>query len=261
MRLISSNNEKKLNWLFLAGGPGLGSESLANLVELLTLPGNLWYLDLPGDGSNNSDQWDFSNWQQGLIEATQQVDNVILVAHSSGGMFALATAGLEANLTGLVLMDSAPHTGWQQYFIEYVEKHPLPGIAPLQQRYQESPSNDLLKELTIACLPYFSKAESREKMEAMLKTLSFNHKSHLWSESNFDQTYEAKWVPQAIPTLIFAGEQDNLTPLKLFSESVDFQRDNILIREIAAASHYPWFDNPEQIKQVFAEFCQTMAFE
>ena len=41
-----------LNWLFLPGGPGIGSESLHELVDSAELPGTTWLVDLPGDGSN-----------------------------------------------------------------------------------------------------------------------------------------------------------------------------------------------------------------
>ena len=40
------------NWLFVPGGPGVGSESLAGLVAAVRPPGTCWLVDLPGDGSN-----------------------------------------------------------------------------------------------------------------------------------------------------------------------------------------------------------------
>lgn len=92
----------------------------------------------------------------------------------------------------------------------------------------------------------------------LIESLPINYKTYLWAANNFDQTYEAKWIPQTFPTLIFAGDKDHITPLKLFAEMDAFQRDNILIREIKDASHFPWLDNPYQVKQVFAEFCQKL---
>ncbi len=43
-----------INWLFLPGGPGLGSEALTDLTGLLRdkIPGVIWHFDLPNDGSN-----------------------------------------------------------------------------------------------------------------------------------------------------------------------------------------------------------------
>ena len=260
LTLYRRNNNKNYNWLFLPGGPGIGSESLTDLTKILNLPGTIWYVDFPDDGSNTSINNDknFANWQKALIEATQAFDNVILVAHSSGGMFALATPEIEKNLIGLILMDSAPNADWQKFFMNYAKANPLIEAEELQKNYQGNPSNDLLKKLTIICAPYFSMNESLEKVIIMLESLPFNYRSHMWAEKNFDPTYEAKWAPQEIPTLIFAGDQDHITPLKLFSESKKFQRKNILIRAIKNAAHFPWIDNPEQVKQLFTEYCQRL---
>jgi hypothetical protein len=52
LQLIRVTPTANFNWLFLAGGPGLGSESLNPLTQSLNLPGAMWNLDLPGDGSN-----------------------------------------------------------------------------------------------------------------------------------------------------------------------------------------------------------------
>ncbi len=123
-------NPGNYNWLFLPGGPGLGSESLTGLTDLLNLPGSTWQLDLPGDGSNTTG--DFSRWPEALIEAVSALPHVILVAHSSGGMFALATPEVENKLRGLVLMDSAPDASWQTSFAAAVKANPLPEAEKLQ---------------------------------------------------------------------------------------------------------------------------------
>src|SRR5258708_26094 len=116
LKQVRTDHTKNYNWLFLPGGPGLGSESLSSLTEILHLPGASWNVEFRGDGSNTTedDEKSFANRSQAIIEATCAVENVILVAHSSGGMFALATPELERNLKGFVLMDSAPHADWQK---------------------------------------------------------------------------------------------------------------------------------------------------
>lgn len=250
------NQGEQYNWLFLPGGPGLGSESLRGLTDILNLPGTMWYLDLPEDGSN--DKGDFSDWAAALTEATSALENVILVAHSSGGMFALATPDLELNLRGLVLMDSAPDSGWQQYFVEHMLSHPLPQLEALQKKYVASPSNETLKELTIASVPYFSTPKSADILVRMLHDLPVNYKTQMWAEENFDPIYQAQWIPQQIPTLIFAGVEDTITPLKLFAELPEFQRPNIVLTQIGDAAHFPWVENPEAVKQAFAAYCERL---
>jgi hypothetical protein len=50
--LYQTNAGKNYNWLFFPGGPGADSIYLRSLVNELRLPGNVWLIDLPGNGSN-----------------------------------------------------------------------------------------------------------------------------------------------------------------------------------------------------------------
>lgn len=261
LHFIKSSQGQNYHWLFLPGGPGLGAEYLTNLTAILNLPGTIWHVDFPGDGSNrtDNDEQSFSHWSDALIEAVNAFDNVILVAHSSGGMFALATPELENKLSGLILMDSAPNASWQQSFAKYRQQNPVTEAEQLQQIYIKNPSDDSLKKLTIACAPYFSTAENIKKTLEIFNNLPFNHATFVWAAKNFDDTYEAKWVPQNIPTLILAGDQDHITPLSLFGHAQDFQRDNIKMKEISNASHFPWLDNPEEVIQLFSEFYKIIS--
>ena len=204
LQFIRANSGECYNWIFLPGGPRIGSESLNGLTQILSLPGAAWHLDLPGDGSNitSDDSYDFANWSKALLEAVSALKNVILVAHSTGGMYALATAALEKILTGLVLMDSAPDATWQQAFAEYVKKYPLAVVEQLQKLYEQSPSNETLKQATIASAPYFMTKHGLKKSIDLLESLPFNYKSHAWSAKYFDETYKAAWIPKKLPTLI-----------------------------------------------------------
>lgn len=253
-----AQDDKNYNWVFVPGGPGLGSESLTDLTNILDLSGMIWHFDFPGDGSNIFDSPDnqFCDWQKALIESTHELKNIILVCHSSGGMFALATPEIEKQLSGLILMDTAPNAQWQKYFESYLQENKIPEVEKLTKLYTETPSNDLLKQLTILSAPYFAMKNREDKIIKVLQELPFNYKSHQWAEKNFDRTYQAKWIPQKIPTLIFSGDQDHITPLKLFRESEAFQRRNIIICEIKNAGHFPWIDNPEEVKLLFKKYHQ-----
>lgn len=260
LQLIRTTPTAHFNWLFLAGGPGLGSESLSPLTRLLNLPGTMWSLDLPGDGSNltDDDTAHFSMWPEALVEAVNVLDNVILVAHSTGGMYALATPALENILTGLVLMDSAPNASWQQFFMETVKKYPISEAEKLHEIYSKNPNNEILKKLTILSAPYLFTKTGLEKDISFLESLPYNFRTCEWSAEHFDSSYKAKWIPKNIPTLIFSGEEDCITPLQLFTELDSFGSQNILIRKIKNAGHYPWIDNPDEVIAVFDEYYQTL---
>ena len=95
MTLAQSNPGNGYNWLFLAGGPGADSEYFNELIEILDLPGNVWLIDLPENGGNRENSeykadYDFNSlWEISLKHVLNSMNNVILVGHSSGGMFAL----------------------------------------------------------------------------------------------------------------------------------------------------------------------------
>lgn len=260
LQLIKETSNASFNWLFLPGGPGLGSQSLNPLTQLLDLPGTMWNLDLPGDGSNliKEDDDALSRWSEALTEAVASFDNVILVAHSTGGMYALATDALENLLTGLVLMDSAPDALWQINFMNHVIHHPIAEMEKLQNIYQQNPNNELLKQIVICSVPYLFTPEGLTKDLSFLNTLPYNFRSCDWSAQHFDSTYKAKWIPKNIHTLIFAGEKDCITPIDLFKNSGEFQNPNILIRTIKDAGHFPWIEQPKAVKKLFEEYYQRI---
>lgn len=260
LRFMKSEKGIPFNWLFLPGGPGLGSESLHELVDCLKLPGTLWCLDLPGDGSNttSNNAESFKNWSKALLEAVNAFENVILVGHSTGGMYALATPLLEDALTGLVLIDSAPDTSWQIALGEMMKASPTPALEHLHQLYMQNPSPAILKEMTLTSAPYFFTEQGLQKGLSMLRNLPYNDETCNWSDKNFDSTYQALWIPKTIPTLIMAGSQDHMTSLSLFKQHEAFNRPNISMREISQANHFPWIENPEEVAAVFSEYYQNI---
>ena len=100
------------NWLFFPGGPGIGSESLRELVDVADCPGTSWLVDLPGDGSNvaapGAPADPYALWPQVLLEAVDAVPHPVAVGHSTGGEYLLSVPGLEERLAGLVLVSTAP---------------------------------------------------------------------------------------------------------------------------------------------------------
>jgi len=260
LQLIHSTEKGNINWLFLPGGPGLGSESLLPLLKILQLPGKLWLLDLPGDGSNttSSNSESFSHWPLALVEAVRSFDHVVLVAHSTGGMYALSLPELEEHLEGLVVLDSAADAGWRILFAEIIKKQPIRGLQVLQENYEKDPSNKALKALTLASAPYlFTKKGQTSGIES-LRSLPYNYETCQWSDKHFDSTYQAKWVPKKIPALIMAGEEDQVTPLQLFEKEKRFCRDNITFKSIKNAGHFPWIENPSAVAKEFKAYSLSL---
>lgn len=256
--LISANNKANYNWIFVPGGPGLGSEYLHQLTNLLHLPGTVWHFDFPGDGSNVvSNRKRFTNWSKGLLEAIRMLENVILVTHSFSGMFALTIPGLEYLLHGLVLMDSSPNKKWQKYFQEYVAAHKIEEAEIKLNLYYKNRSNTTLRDFVIAGAPYCVCPCGMKKYISIAKKLAFNYVAYEWHLKNFHPTYKAKWTPKNIPTLIFAGDNDHISPIMLFKKSKNFKRKNIVIAEVENAGHYPWIENPKKVIALFNKYSKN----
>jgi len=245
----------EFNWLFLPGGPGLGSETLSGLTELLKnkIPGTIWHLDLPNDGSNVLADKPISNWRAALTQAISALDHVILVAHSSLGMFAQTMPELEELLSGLVLIGSAPDASWQTQFEEYCLTDFDPLIAKAEQEYAENPDNETLRKLLIAAAKRcFVTEKSLIAGQQLIRRIPVNHHASEQEAQIFNsKEYKATWIPQKINILIANGSNDYITPSNLFEQNELYHRKNIVLHTISGAGHYPWFENPDEIVQVF----------
>jgi pimeloyl-ACP methyl ester carboxylesterase len=242
--------------LLLIPAPGLSSDSLTELATLLQTQAirSIWMLDHPNDGNNVSENYNFANWQPALIEAITLLNHPIVIAHSTGGMFVQSIAELEELASGLILIGTAPNMDWKKTFDQYMLQNVTPEIENCANKYRSEPSDEALRDLIIASLKFSFMPESLIKASKMLQRLSINHTATDWSDINFDTTYKAKLIPQLLPTLIIAGEHDQIIPLAVYSSKKEYHRNNIFIQSIKHAGHFPWFENPEETLQVIFNF-------
>ncbi|MDR3475978.1 MAG: alpha/beta hydrolase [Devosia sp.] len=245
-----------LNWLFLPGGPGIGSESLRELVEALDVPGSIWLVDLPGDGSNRDAQGapadPYSVWPQVVVEAATAFPNVIFAGHSTGGMYLLATPELEAHLAGLALLDTAPDCSWHQRFVKMTEAHPLPEVDAATAVYEADRRDENIAAIAVASAPWNFSPKGLGAGRELLSRMPYNSAAVDWSDANFDHTYRATWWPSAIPTLIMAGDEDRIVWQGGWDQQ-RFRGPHIQRLEIAGAGHFPWIENPEAVRIAFSD--------
>ncbi len=233
------------NWLFLPGGPGLGSASLQGLSDKINLPGTLWNVDFPNDGDNllDDDSITLERWQQAVIEACQQFKEVYLIAHSFAGMLALTINQLDDLIQGLVLINSAPDQSWQKQLMfndmddAFYEKY---------DAYIQMQNNQTYREFCLECYPVFFAENEYEKGKKFLQQLSYNNRAYQWAENFFHPHFNPTWIP-SVPTLII-GCHDQLTPINLFLQHKEYQRDNIKIEAIEGDSHFAWFSHLQKIE-------------
>ena len=250
-----------LNWLLLPGGPGIGSESLEGLATALDVPGSVWLVDLPGDGSNRTlpaDSTDvFCSWPQVVVEAAQALPQPVFVGHSTGGMYLLATPALQPLLRGLALLDSAPDAGWYGRFVEMARTNPLPAVESATAAYGLHRCDENLAAIAIASAPWnFTPAGVCAGRE-LLARMPYNGAAVAWSDANFDHTYAARWWPTDIPVLRLAGAEDRIVWQGGWHQE-RFRTPNVLDFVVPAAGHFPWVENPTAVRDAFAQYAREI---
>ena len=257
-RLVKSNSGPAYNWLFVPGGPGVDSSCFLPLVQALNIPGNIWLIDLPANGSNISEHvqadYDFERWADCFLSAIKKFQNPIYVGHSFGGMFPLLFPQLESILKGFVILNSAPSL-WLEEAAKLAQKNNLPVLTESMNQFEANPNQSTFKQALLACLPYYFPPNSMEIGRTFLEDTTVNYHAAVWwlrkaNEINFT----AKWVPQNVPTLIVGATHDYITPVSLFKKDERFNRENILLKIIQNAGHFPWFEQMEKIQAAFDGF-------
>lgn len=258
-----------VDWLLLPGGPGLGSESLTELADIIAGiegSGSVYLVDLPGDGSNidppvpaDVDER-FAKWPGVLIEAAEAVPGAVFAGHSTGGMYLLSTPGLAGLITGLVLISSAPNANWLAAFAEMTRRHPLPAVDSAAKAYGLDPTPSHLRDLTVASAEWNFTPPTVDYGQRLLKRLPYNVDAVDWSDRNFDHTYAHQWLPD-VPTLILSGGEDRIVDQSLWDDDPSFSRANILHRTIPNGAHFPWIDQPDAVRECLMEFVGTLELE
>lgn len=252
---LHSATSSHFTWLLLPGGPGIGSESLHELADAMDVPGQVWLVDLPGDGSNaappGSDA--FAEWPGVLVEAAEAFPGSVFVGHSTGGMYLLATPALRGRISGLALLDTAPDSGWHAQYVAMTQRDPLPAVESAAQVYAQDKSVANLAALAVASAKWNFAPRGLEAGRALLARMPYNSAAVEWSDANFDHTYRAQWWPTDIPILRLWGEDDRIVSQRGW-EAPAFRTPNVIERKIADAGHFPWIENPHAVGRAFHDF-------
>lgn len=261
--LYQTNGVENYNWLFFPGGPGADSRYFRSLVDILDLPGKVWLVDLPGNGSNADEKtsYDFDAWFKVFPEIIQKFENPILVGHSFGGMFPLLFPELEDRLKGFVILNAAPSL-WLEAAVEYSGQFDLPDLSKEMADFTQHPSQETFEVALDACMPYYFPKNTLELGRELLLQVPFQYLPAVWWQRKvMELQFCAKWIPQQVPTLIIGSRYDCICPYTLFKKDERFQRENIRLAYIQHGGHLPWVEEPQEVKSMFEGFAEKLKSE
>lgn len=257
--LCQSNGGKAVNWLFLPGGPGADSSYLKSLIAELNLPGNVWLIDMPGNGNNDVKKpYDYNSWIAIFPQVVTQFENPVLVGHSFGGMFPLLFPEMEKCLAGFVILNSAP-SFWLEEAAKYGKQFNLPDLTKQMQEFRSNPTAETFKAALAACVPYYFPKHTLEKGRELLINVAFPFEAAVWWQRYVLETnFTAKWIPKKVPTMIIGGKYDCVTPFSLFANDKRFKRKNIELCYLQDEGHFPWVENPKAVSDLFTKFIRRL---
>lgn len=239
------------SWLLFPGGPGLGSDSLLGLAETADLPGDTWLVDLPGDGSNvgapGAPTNPYALWPQVLLEAVDAVPAPVVVGHSTGGEHLLSVPELEDRVAGLVLISSAPDSGWLPTFEAMCAAHPIAEVTAAALAYEADPTPEHLCRLAVASAPWNFTRAGLDHGSALLARLPYNADAVDWSADHFDRSYVSRWWPTSLPTLVVSGAEDRIVDQTLWDDP-HYRGPHVQHLVIDAAGHFPWIEQPAAVR-------------
>ena len=250
-----------INWLLLPGGPGIGSESLVGLAAAMDVAGDIWLVDLPGDGSNRDAPGagadPFMRWPGVVLDAAEALTNVVFVGHSTGGMYLLATPELERCVIGLALVDTAPDCSWHARYVAMTARHPLPDVEVAMAVYEADRRDENIAAVAVASAPWNFSPAGLEAGRELLAGMPYNSAAVDWSDAHFDHTYRAAWWSSSIPMLILAGSDDRIVWQGDWDQA-RFAGPNVIRTLIEGAGHFPWIEDPASVGYAFTALAERV---
>jgi pimeloyl-ACP methyl ester carboxylesterase len=258
LTLVKSSPGKEYNWLFLPGGPGADSQYYTEFVDMLDLPGKVWFVDLPENGSNKlgdcyDEQYDFASWEPALKHVLKSFDHVILVGQSFSGIYPLLFPEIEQDLEGLVILCSASRP-WIENAMNMAKEKNLPSFEKEMQEFLSNKTAETFRKAREVFVHYYFTRETLQRGTEILFRGDFNfHAMNWWLSKAPSIDFDQILIPN-IPTLIVGGSEDYAVPFKGYLTDERFQKPNIILREIPGASHVPWLEKPQEVKGLFERF-------
>jgi len=251
---LVSQTAQDPQWLFFPGGPGLGAEYLRAFAQQLKLPGSVYLIDFPKDGTNTAGELSLDSWGNGLIALLKTFTAPIIVTHSFSAMYLLLLSAIEPLLQGLVLMNTTVSNSFFEHVARMQQRHNLPDLAPAAMQYHLNPKLETYKIFWETYKHYCYTPAELTLGEEMMHHFAYNSLAYYFAIEHIYPNYHSRWVPQQVLTMTIASEHDFICPPNAFIENEEFTGAHIINKLILQAGHCPWLLHQEQVTACFAEF-------
>ncbi|MGL6028760.1 MAG: alpha/beta hydrolase [Legionella sp.] len=251
-----SQSTHQPTWLFLPGGPGIGSAYLSPFVQQLNVPGTKLIADFPADGSNDKGELYLKSWNEGLLDLVRSLNKPILVTHDFSTLFALNNPELEPHLGGIILMNGNSENSFVTHINHMRELHQLPDLAQSTCAYHLNPITSLYKAFWQVYKFYYFSAEELGLGEQMMAQFKYNNSAYYYGLYHFYPQYQCRWLP-TIPAMTIGSEHDYICPPHIFIDNQAFQQTNFSHYLIENAGHCPWLKQLPQVQRCFDAFISS----
>lgn len=212
-------------------------EGLAGIARVIApdLPGHG-----PGDGLGRQSVDAYADWLAAFLDALD-LARPVLAGHSMGGAIAQTLAlGRPGRLAGLVLVATGARLRVLPRLLELLGERPPEG-------------RDLVGELS------YARTTPRERVavadRVLGETAPLVTLGDFLACDRFDVMARLEEV--RIPTLVVAGVEDRLTPVK-YGRRLAATIPGARLVEIEAAGHFPQLEQPDLVNRAIGEFLASL---
>lgn len=245
-RLSDSTENKKHTALFLHGSGGDGAVWDYQLSGLGSLC-NVIIPDLPCHGRSKGNMMntvaEYVEWLEHFV-STLKLFSFFLVGHSLGGAIAQEYTYKNPEKTkGLILIGTG------------IRFNVLPDYLQLLQ-------DDFEAAVKTSCMGAYSSSVSDELYQKGYEMLLKNGKAILYLDMlSCKQFDSSSWISSIeIPTLIFCGRDDKITPCESSHELAN-RLSNSRLHVVSGAGHMVMIESPEVFNGVVKNFMKEINFE
>lgn len=227
--------------LVLLHGWGSSSKIWQPCAEQLSKAFDLWCIDLPGHGENQTIDWDESVEQGVELLANTLPEKCMLIGWSLGGLLAQQfVSQYPDRVQSLMLVASTPKF---VATVDWPHAMPLTTFTSFAKQFAASPQATMKQ---FAALQALRSKSSKQIMQALEHASAKDLKTIAWGlrwlqEADLRETCLAK----DIPITLLQGENDQVSSLTAAEHTVEIW-ERVQLYKIANAGHAPFLSHPQQ---------------